>query len=131
MFSLQLTDLTEAQSHNGLSPGYKSNLVIKWQNIWHYMAFLQEFMRPNIKSMDFDMLFNANFTNLTNFSWICNQKWNIFKWSRYLTKDTFMLNLQCDPFYIFLLVLSLVKNTHFCSIPILLPLQIATIPYSS
>ena len=25
-------------------------------------------MRPNIKSMDFDMLFNANFTNLTNFS---------------------------------------------------------------
>ena len=86
-----MTDLTEAQSHNGLSSGNKSNLVIKWQNIWHLYGIPSGDMRPNIKSMDFDMKFNANFTNLTNFSWICNQKWNIFKWSRCLTKDTFML----------------------------------------
>ena len=91
MFSLQLTDLKEAQSHNGLSPGYKSNLVIKWQNIWHLHGIPSGLYEAKLKSMDFDMLFNANFTNLTNFSWICNQKWNIFKWSRYLTKDTFML----------------------------------------
>jgi len=76
---------------NGLSSGNKSNLVIKWQNIWHLYGIPSGDMRLNIKSMDFDMKFNANFTNLTNFSWICNQKWNIFKWSRCLTKDTFML----------------------------------------
>ena len=68
MFSLQLTDLKEAQSHNGLSPGYKSNLVIKMTKSMALHGIPSEFMRPNIKSMDFDMLFNANFTNLTNFS---------------------------------------------------------------
>ena len=72
---------------NGLSSCNKSNLVIKWQKY----GISSGNMRLNIKSMDFGMKFNANFTNLTNFSWICNQKWNIFKWSRCLTKDTFML----------------------------------------
>ena len=35
-------------------------------------------------------------------------------------------NLQCDPFLHYPSCLSLVENTHFCSIPILLALQTAT-----
>ena len=42
-----MTDLREAQSHNGLSPGYKSNLVIKMTKYMAFMAFLQDYMRPN------------------------------------------------------------------------------------
>ena len=88
--SLHLTDLKVAQFHTGLSPGYKSNLVIKWQ-IYGINGIPSGLYEAKLKSMDSDMLFNANFTNLTFSSWICNQKWNIFKWPRCLIKDTFML----------------------------------------
>ena len=91
-----MTDLTEAQSHNGLSSGNKSNLVIKWQNIWHLYGIPSGDMRLNIKSMDFGMKFNANFTNLTNFSWICNQNGISSNDQDVWQKTHLCWNLQCD-----------------------------------
>ena len=125
MFSLQLTDLKEAQSHNGLSPGYKSNLVIKWQKIWHLHGIPSGLYEAKLKSMDFDM-----YLMQTLLIWLILVESAIKNGISSNNQDVWQKthlcwNLQCDPFLHYPSCLSLVENTHFCSIPILLALQTA------
>ena len=54
------------------------------------MAFLQDIWGQT-KKYGFWHIFNANFTNLTCSSWICNQEWSSLNWPRCLIKDTFIL----------------------------------------
>ena len=59
--------------------------------------------------------------NLTYFSWIYNQKMEyLLQMIKMVDKNHIYVPIyNVNPFYICLLVLHLLKNTHFCSIPIL------------
>ena len=84
---MQKQTLTKAQFPMDLSPYNKQN----FPQIWPKYAISSETMRLNIKVSIWHVIWCKLVLIWLIFSWIYNQKWNIFfKWSRWLIKITYM-----------------------------------------